>query len=274
MMRIFLFALFLAMQVSFSLPAEVVARFSPLQDNERFAFAIQAVSSEQVNMQRKVIFYAVTNNDIENISKLFTWENVIDNGGIQFTSNFRTAFFAVRGERRQPNEPLLNHHFFNSLYMANGDTGEIKKVMPNVMLSFRVSKDGRFVGFINGWRLLDFENNIFSHRERQRANIFIFDIKNNTMRQFEWGISRPMSEGFWSIRRVDNIFRIYAVARGGYILAVADLAPTEMQLRTLWDRAYLEETFEIISLPNIDAPGWYDDISFQFRNPNVRLQRR
>lgn len=155
-------------------------RFTPLNDNERFAYSLEGVQNVRGFRMMNMTLYAVRNNDIEDISELFTWKDVLW-FGIQFTDDYRMCFFAVwQRSEIPPHSPSFTHY----LYMVDGATGEIKKVMTNLMLPFRASKDGRFVCYINQWRLSDFEKGLILS-ETEKANIFLYDIENKTMRQFE-----------------------------------------------------------------------------------------
>jgi len=248
-----------ATQDTIILPANEIIRFTPLADSERFTYSIQG---------RKLALYAVRNNDLEDISELFTWENVGFHG-VQFTSDFRKCFFTVRVlPPHRSGTPLLNYHFKRYLYTANGETGEIRRLPFYIAGVFRVSKDGRFVGFTHPWRQPDFGNNSMWYTH-DHINIFLFDIKTETMTHFEWQID-GIIEGSWHFLRFDNVFRIYGVGEGGFIGAVAELDPATMELSTLWDITGMSA--DEGKLVPFDE-SWEDDVYVQIRNPTVRLQR-
>ena len=251
-MRIFLFALFLAMQVSFSLQAEVVARFTPLNDDERFAFT----TGRAHHIRESLVMYAVIGNNIEDRRELFirgraSWARVY------FSNDLRVGFFlAMPGET--PDFDFALHN----LYMANGNTGEIQRLISaiGVHTNFRPSKDGRFISFIRG----DFSSNF--------ATIILFDVETNAMSgEFEWKLTNPVD--MWMLDRPGNNFRAFGLNEGGDIIALAKLDLATMELRTVWDETdpnlYWRGPGYNIWLDE----GWTDDVFRQSRDPTVRLQR-
>jgi len=246
--------------------AETIS-FTPLADNERFAYTMPLIFDSDGHVRGAMRLYAVRNNDIDDVSELFTWEEAIWQS-IQFTSDLRKCFFAMRVlPPHRTQEPLLVSHFKRYLYVADGSTGEVRRLPVQVMPRFRVSKDGRFVSFINNWQLPYFEKNIF-YSEWEQANIFLFDIETETMSQFIWRTNSRIS-GSWDVFRFDNVFRIYAIAEGGtYIAAAAELDLATMELTTLWDMTGLLGGHQI---PYYD--DLLDDVALQEWNPNIRLQR-
>ena len=84
-------------QVSTNIVGDVVARFTPLSANERFAYSIQNQhawsESNRLPMMhwQKMTAYAVRDNNIEDVTKLFLWEPVRLHF-IQFTSDFKKCF--------------------------------------------------------------------------------------------------------------------------------------------------------------------------------------
>jgi len=267
-MRVFLLILFFSLQVSIVFSAEIVAQFTPLEDSERFAYSVENVRSPRGGGMWNMTLYSVRNNDIDNVSELFVWEDVTW-AGIQFTGDFRIAFFFAR-QRPEASPPARN------LYMANGNTGEITKIMSNRDgTGFRVTKDGRFIGFIGGWDSPGYERSSSPHLGRRQRNIFVFDIQNETMERITWSIDWFV-DGGWSLFRFDNIFRIYAQQEGGGIRAVAELNPATMELRTLWDMSDPEYVLSPVPTLSFGAGvhcEWQDDVVHQRSNPDIRLQR-
>jgi hypothetical protein len=252
-MRICFLSLLLAVCVSFSAKADVVAQFTPLADDEHFAYSEQNVPDTDGHMRWDLTLYAVKNNNIENAAELFIWER-ISGGTIQFTSDSRTAFFHMWLEGK------------STLLKADGVTGELRAVVSNVGWG-RISTDGRFFASIDPQRLSDFE----------QANIFLFDIENEIMTQLDWKINNRLDGGGWYIYRFDNIFRIYGTHDGGAIAAVADLNPETMEITVLWDKTDIVRWWEISPpLPMLygeDWQRWMDDVILQYHDPNIRLRR-
>ena len=88
-MRNFLLILILIALHTSVLAAEVVGRFSPLNDNERFAYALERVPDAQGQwlLRLDMTMFAVRNNDINDTSELFTWEVANDSWGVHFTGD-------------------------------------------------------------------------------------------------------------------------------------------------------------------------------------------
>jgi len=250
------------------LATEAVGRFTPLADNERFAVLHLGASRPGADVVRPsfMTFYAVRNNDITDITELFTWENVLVPGADdpQFTSDFRTAFFRVRAQEPLP-FPLY------ALYMANGSTGEIKRLpilVPSAIGgNFRVTKDGKFAAYPRGGQ------------GGQAASVLIsvFDIEAETMTQLTWRVTER-GFGGWLIFRSDNGFMIHRTGEGGDPLAIAELDPATMELRTLWDNTDWSKNQDDIPIPPnyhsmLEGSLWVDDVVLQWRDPNVRLRR-
>jgi len=234
---------------------EVVARFAPLAENERFAFTQRNVPRVPVGNAWNYTLYVVRNNDITDITELFTFEDA--DMAPQFTSDLRTAFILTYGRSATPPPPPNNP---NPFLMIDGNAGEIRRLPGGAWrggMDNRVSKDGRFTAFLIARDALNY---------RDQVNIFVFDIETETRRQFTWHINSPL-QGDWRIFRFENVFRIYA-NDGGYIVAVAELDPTAMELRTLWDRTNENHGWR---LPRIGGE-WSDDVSRQHLNPTVRLR--
>ena len=250
--------------------AEVASRFTPLADNERFAFSVENtriyLTAENMRFPQGIwvnnmTVYTIRNDNTENISKLFTWEDVIWSS-IQFTSDFKNIFFVPNYTYRRI-VPTAN--FPLCLYIANGYTGEIRRLLAGVVgnADYRVSRDGRFVLFQGN------ENN------REFAHLFLFDVESNVIvSEFEWRPNRhgdlDLIEG-WTVHRFDNVFRIYAVSEFGFIRAVAELNLATMELETLWN--HIDES-ALSSRPNVYDDDWIDDVSRQHRDPTIWLQRR
>jgi len=239
-----------------NVPRLAITRFTPLGENERFAYTDDA----------GVTLYAVRNNDIEDISELVFLGDAMWHS-VQFTSDLRRSFFA---RWRLPSDLPLRYRVRSPIYMANGETGEIKRLPIDADHWFRVSNDGRFVGFIDPYVRSELENNR-RITEREQANVFIFDIEAETMTEFQWR-TNARADGGWHIHRFDNGFRIYGLTeRGDHIMAAAEIDLSTMELTTLWDRTAGSD--DTTPLPFF-GDDWFDDVSLQFRNPNVRLQRR
>jgi len=194
---------------------EVVAQFTPLDANESFAYTLQP---RPLLPGRNMTLYAVRDNNIEDRRKLFIWEDVDDTDGVQFTSDFRTLFFTAR-QRFEGASHLT--YAFQPLYMANGSTGEVRRLPTDIRLPWRASKDGRFIAFLQGeWG-------------RQETNIFIFELETSAMTHLVWRANELLPAG-WSLFRYSNTFLI----QGGeqtFVTTLAELNPETMELRTLLD---------------------------------------
>ena len=244
----------------------VVTRFTPLQDNEQLAVSFQNMRSHVGNPAvlrywQRLVMFAVRNNDIEDISELFTWEH-FQGINIQFTRDFQKAFF-VDSNWNADISPLP----IQNLYMADGRAGEIRRLLADTEIGrhigWRASKDGRFVSFIE----LDPARSFV-------LRIILFDVESKAMvGEFEW---QPQSERAliniqgWTIRRFDNIFRIYGVSEIGSIEAVVEFDPATMEFTILWDEFALSG---LSSLAFEHDEAWDDDIfNMNWVSP-ARLQR-
>jgi len=267
-MRTFLFTVFILIKVLSVSTADEIVRFTPLGENERFAYAVENAQSPMGFAMWKMTLYAVRNDNVADISELFVWEYVTWEN-IQFTGDFRVAFFFAR--QWTASSPPARH-----LYMANGNTGEIRKIMSTRDSSdFRVTKDGRFIGFIGDWDSPNYEAPTFPHLGYEKVNLFVYDVENKTMKNHvTWHIN-GFIDGGWSIFRRDNIFIIYADLEGGHIAAATELNPETMELTALWDMTNIND--RISPLPRFAHSDryceWQDDIIWQRNDPNIRLQR-
>jgi len=247
----------------FAETADEIIRFTPLADNERFAFSehlIRVISPAPhlVFSLPHITIYAVNDNNIENAAELFSWEDMTRNN-IQFTSDFRTAYLLV-------NKSAIRGRVLSfDVYKADGAMGEIRRLLTDIRhANFRASKDGRFILFQ-------------IHRGWEFAHLFLFDVKSETIvGEFEWWPENHIpggdfSQSSWAIRRFDNVFRIYALGEHGYIDAVAELNPATLELKMLWN------DFREAGLshpPNLSHDeGWSDDVGIQHANPNIMLRR-
>ena len=225
--------------------AEVeIERFTPLNDNERFAFSMHSVRLSPVRWQPHITIYAVRDDNIEEASELFTWA-IQNKESVQFTSDLRQCFIRV------DTRPF-------GIYRVNGSAGEIRRVLSIDNPNFRVSMDGRFILF---------QSYI---RNREFAHLFLFDVESESIiSEFEW---RPnITASSWSINRFGEVFKIYAVNELGEIEAVGTLNLVTRELRTLWN------DFSIAGLSSrpssYDDEDWYDDVSIQRMSPSVMLRR-
>jgi len=238
-----------------------ITRFTPLNANERLGFTQQS---------GEATFYAVNNNDVEDFSILFTWKRVLWSS-IQFSRDFKKGIFLEINN-------IIEHGVVTArlryLYKVNGVTGEVTRRQLTIIGDepVRVSNDGRFVSFLQGWQR--FDNSI---------NIYLFDIKKDAIvAEFIWhpwenidDAPRLMSQvgriNGWSLFRFDNIFKIYAEIAGG-IIAWAVLDPIALTLEPLCDNPlrFFESTDGHYSLEN---PIWFDDVAFGAGNLDSILQR-
>ena len=246
-----------------------IARFTPLNDNERFAFSTQTIHDENFRSHNRLTFFAIRNNDISDVTELFTWEPIL-RWDIQLTNDLKKAFFI----QTTPDFMRRESERINHLYMANGITGEIRRLPADIGHdSMRVSKDGRFVLF---------QKNVFG---AGYVTIFLLCVENEALvREYAWkpNVPRDLSGiSAWNIRRFDNVFRIYASGESGFIYAAAELDLSTMKLETQWEWDGTE-AFEVdfSVLPNVSfldgefAWGWrvFDDVNLQDGNPYIRLQ--
>ena len=258
-MRIFsfVFILFLLASCSSAATAEVVANFMPLGENERFAYRLQRPGGGRIDLT----LYAITDDDIENRRELFTWGNTDGDEGIQFTDDFRVAFFLERWQDAPP--------FSRLLYKVNGDTGEVKKLPVEVVRPWRASKDGRYIAFTNIWLPGT------GSWDRRQANIFVFDVTTGTSTQLAWKTNAPV-ESAWDLHRLDDAFLITGTFERGAPAALAMLCPSSMELRTLWDATSInfpvDPSDRIHMLPLDDVNNVLDDVLLQQFDPNIRLR--
>ena len=259
-MRIFLFILFLLVQTAFHIMAEAVGRFTPLNDNERFAFSTRTISDAQRRAWQRITMFAVRNNNITNVSELFIWEPVRFET-IQFTSDLKKVFFVESNTDRWGAGATLT----NNLYMANGLTGEIRRLLTDISFSsyFRVSKDGRFILFRSRHFYI-----------REFVNLYLFDVEIEAIvGKFEWRPDNPVdwvTIESWELFRFDNAFRIYGTDSGRSIWAAAELDLTTMELQTIWNKIGILGWQD---LPLVFDAGWREDVPIQLHDPSVRLQR-
>jgi len=236
-MRRFLIVLFLAMLVSFTLEADVITRFPSLQDNERLAHSTRR---ERRNPTARHIWtpvmtlYAVRDNNIEDASVLFTWDNV-PWFHIQFSNDLKMCFFIVETViASDPVAPSVRR----DLYVANGISGEVRRLLTGMgSAAYCISKDGRFILHLSSL-IRDSRNysvNLF--------NLYLIDVeKGGILDEFEWRLNRseyanemnPV-EGL-DILAIDSIFRLLAVGYRELIIAEAEYDPGKMKLRTLFIR--------------------------------------
>jgi len=217
---------------SIDITENTITRFPPLQDNERFA---HSTTSERRNPATPTIFtpiltlYAASdNNDIEDASVLFTWDNATDR--IQFSGDRRMAFFVVRNI-----VPGLMPSW--NLYAAIGSTGEIKRLTTDMGYPIhRASEDGIFALHLSVTNRV-YRNSI------NLMNFYLVNVENGAiLDEFEWQLNRseflheidPI-EGL-NIHWSNGIFRLIAVGYRGAITAEAEYDPETMELRTLFIR--------------------------------------
>jgi hypothetical protein len=245
--------------------ADETARFPLLADNERFAFTFGRAAQSIIWW---LTVYAVRDNDIESRRKLFVWEDVADTDGFQFASDFRTVFLAVR-QRNPPSD-------WHTLYMANGFTGEVKRLPMEVILPWRASKDGRFVAFINIWQVSD-TGECTGDWDREKANIFVFEVETGVITQIAWKTNMHI-EGGWSLYRYGNTFLIHGSFEKGRLAALAELNPTTMELRTLVDLTdsnnQIEANDETLYLLSklINEEDMFGDDVLRLWDPTIRLR--
>ena len=238
----FLFLSFIILAAA-SLPAEEVQQFTPLQENERLAFTIFERDAE-------VTFYAVNNDNTDNITLLFSTARVIT-WNIQLTGDFKKAFFL------KYDVPARTQN----IYRVDGLTGEISMILTiDENAPVRVSKDGRFICFL--YRPDDAVN-----PRRQSVNIYLYDIERaRIIRTFLWrpfeGVDDPqiinLNISGYRLIRSDDVFDIHATIEMG-IVGWAVLDPAAVTLEPVEGNPYrfFESTDGHYSLEN---PIWYDDV--------------
>ena len=245
--------------------------FIPLADNERFAYSVRQVENEDGTPRKDMTVYAVRNNDTGDTREVFSWKHVdiLTGDNFQFTDDLKTFFFK---ETRN----VARYFHRSDLYMADGRTGKVRKLLPDILFGFRLSHDGRYIAFVNLYREFDPENAVVI-REYEKANIFLFDIENEIMHQFEWQMKSPINGG-WTLRRAGNVFKIYADAEEDLtVVGEAELNPETLELTILWDKSYLdlvygtqpEETRQLQTL--YESPYWKDGVYDIANNPNIRI---
>jgi hypothetical protein len=237
-------------------------RFAPLNANERFAYALYNTLSPRGYGMNNLTLYAVRDNNIEDRRELLFWEDVADTDGVQFTSDFRTLFFTAR--QRFEGAPHLTYAF-QPLYMANGSTGEVRRLPTDIRLPWRASKDGRFIAFLQGeWG-------------RQETNIFIFELETGAMTHLVWRANELLPAG-WSLFRYGNTFLIQGGGQS-FVTTLAELNPETMELRTLLDITDInnriepsDKTLYLLS-KLIDEENFIgDDVLDILWDPSIRLR--
>ena len=265
-MRFFISSFILISQVSLSLLAVEIHRFTPLEDNERFAYTIQSMHDSEGRSRMELTLYSVRNNNVGDISQLFRWEHVRW-WDVIFTSDYKKVFFiGITRIGSGINAPQISN-----LYMANGHTGEIRRIISNNLgnAPLRVSQDGRFIIF----QRLNF-------RSIDACQFYLFDVFRETVvGEFIWRPNKPeyfMKPNWpvngWRFIRVGNIFRIIAIFEASGLLSVADFDPETQTFIALWN--YPEKMLEI-SFPDYDgsnALNWLDDIHLQKEDRNIMLR--
>jgi len=227
--------------------ANEITIFTPLNDNEQFAINFQAVPQAFVLPWNVMTIFAMRDNDFQDVSVLFSREPVHVHD-VQFANNFKKCFF-MEEDWRHPDKTIPYIHVHRHIYMANGFTGEIRRLLSNIgSVLWRVSHDGRFIGFIDA----------NSHREYTHINLF--DVENGVMiGQFGW---KPTMTGAghvfgWQIHRFENIFRVSAFDEVGVVATAAELDLFTLELTPLLRDDILQgQTF----MPHIDEDIWRDDI--------------
>jgi len=269
-------------QVSVGFALELVGRFTPLAENERFAFSQRNIPHPTVGGTRSYTFYVVRNNDINDVTELFTFEDSDD--APQFTGDYRTAFILTYGRFADPPDP-----YDNPFLMIDGNIGEIRRLPEGAWVGGslnRVSKDGRFTAFLD-YRILTDTGEWTGQNSHEQVNIFVFDIKNEAMRQLVWRTNMRI-EGGWSISRSGNIFLIQGRFEKGGLVALAELDPAAMKIRVLIDATdrnnrigspeSIHQLFPHLFVSHhlfadTDENDIIDDVISQYWNPNIRLQR-
>jgi len=233
-----------------------ISTFIPLGDNERFAYSVRNVQNEEISWRRRwdISLYALENDDIENARKLFSWKHVGAND-IQFTDGLRMGFFISR------NIIDWGRNWTFDLYKVNGHIGEVTRLAADVSSLWRVSGDGRYIGFLGG-----------NHFDGY-VNVFVFDVKARAIAgEFEWRTVGPIDIDAWFIVRRDDAFIILGSGLDGRIFAATELNLGIMELKTLWDKTDARGV-ALLLLPNIldDDSEWQDDVWRQSMNPLVML---
>ena len=229
------------------LTAEEVIKFTPLKSGERFAYSIYG----------GITLYAVKDNDIGTAARLVSWPNNVSWARVQFTDDFRTCFFLEEEEGYQYN-----------LCMADGNTGEMRRLFTDISPYYRVLGDGRFVAIVEG----DDGDGFNSYS----AHVILFDTEADAVTaEFEFRLNGPVQ--LWSyIYRFGDVFRIYGVSEGFDIMAFAELNPATRGLKTVWDitdgdLSGLPDGFS--KPPNVELDKGWKDNALYYSNPNVRLER-
>ena len=254
---------------------EAVMRFTPLAENERFAYFFETRGG---TFPTSLTVYAVQDDDIENAAYLFTIdgrEGDYSTNTITLTEDLKTLFFVrwrnppLRGRRPLPrNVP--------NLYMANGATGELQRlpvfISSTQWLSFRITRDGRFVVFIDPFPDYDYESGSFTgSAESHQATIVVYDVEQRTTMRYVWEIEGSI-ESSWRLTAMGYTFGIFGTMERGGRLARAEFDPASMALKTIYDftGGWLSE----IPPPRYDDDWREDELRIQMENPAIRLRTR
>ena len=245
-------------QVPIEATENAIIRFTPLADNEQFALSLRDMPQSPIRPWSVMTLFAMHNNDFKDVSVLFSREPIpVEH--IQMASNFKKCFF-IEFDWREPTGLVPYKHAYHHLYMANGFTGEIRRLLTTrKMITWRVSHDGRFILFLE-----DQAGGKFTH-------LSLFDVESEIIVvEFEW---RPYRIGAspieaWEIHRFENIFRISGIGEGGFVLAVAEFDLIKMKLRSRGDFLLSDLSW----LPNVEDEGWFDDIFIRNNIPPAMLQ--
>jgi hypothetical protein len=217
-----------------------------------------------------LVAYAVQDNNLEDIRELFRRERV-SQSLTRISEDLRTIFFLH----------LINGTGLH-LYMANGTTGEIKKLFISDRGMYTVTANGRYVGaIISMWRMAprngkdgsDGYTSVPSDNpdRNKQVLIIIYDTEQGAVKNIvPWNLLGTFHGGRGSIESYDNLFRIRADADGtAGTLAIAELDPETENLTVLWDISDAEPLAEIPSPPpGIDR---YDESYGRSRRSSVYL---
>ena len=254
---------------------EVFQHFTPLTDDERFAYFFETRGG---TFPTSLTVYAVHDDDIENAVHLFAIngrEGDFSTHCITLSEDLKTLFFVttqnqnLRGRRHPPtNAP--------NLYMANGVTGELQRlpvfIPEHVWYSFRITRDGRFVVFIDPFPDHDYESGRFTGgAERHQATIVVYDVEQRTTMRYVWEIEGWI-ESSWDLTATDNVFGIFGTSERGRRLARAEFDPESMELKTIYD--FTGGGVSKIPPPEYDEDWREDELFIQMENPAINLQVR
>ena len=253
-MRGLVFLCLIFTHISVFIPAQETTVFTPLADNEQFAFSAVSVRDSFGRNIWEMTLYAVHDNDFDNLRVLFSRRSV-NWSSIQFSNNNTIAFFRethFMGDGG--NSPQVHN-----LYIANGKTGGITPLLEDMHNNsgWRASKDGRFICFLEPFQ--------------DYVQINLFDVAAASLAgQIIWRPDRPDDfrtlAGSFSILRTDNAFRILWSSEITMI-AEAIFDPSTMDIRTLWNGIGAPVGS---NLPEVNDPQFRDDVLEQFTN---RVQR-